>query len=89
MFGLEVVGIAARIIQIADLGTKLSVKLFSFYRQVQNVNRAIQHPSSDVALTCEILRELGNSLNKMGSQNYAPQKHISPRDRCLSSVRKY
>ena len=62
MSGLEAVGIAASIIQVADLGTKLSVKLFTFYRQVQNANQAIQSLSSDVALTCAILRELGESL---------------------------
>lgn len=62
MSGLEAVGIAASF-QIADLGTKLSVKkLFSFYRQVQNINQAIQHLPSNVALTCAILREFGDSL---------------------------
>jgi hypothetical protein len=63
MSGLEAVGIAASIIQIADLGTKLSVKkLFSFYHQVQNVNQAIQRLPSNVALTCVILREFGDNL---------------------------
>lgn len=61
---LEAVGIGATIIQIADLGTKLSVKLFSFYHQVQNVNQAIQHLSIDVALTCTIQCELGDSLKQ-------------------------
>jgi hypothetical protein len=32
MSGLEALGVAASIIQVADLGTKLSVKLFSFYK---------------------------------------------------------
>ncbi len=80
MFGLEVVGIAARIIQIADLGTNLSVTLFSFYRQVQNVDRAIQHLSSDVALTCAILRELGNSLKQGGqSKLCSSEAHLTSR----------
>lgn len=64
MSGLEAIGIAASIIQLADLGTKLSVKLFTFYRQVENANQAIQSLSSDVALTCAILRELGESLQE-------------------------
>jgi hypothetical protein len=62
MSGLEAIGIAASIIQVADLGTKLSVKLFSFYRQVKNADQAIQSLSSDVALTCALLRELGDTL---------------------------
>jgi hypothetical protein len=80
MSGLEAVGIAASIIKIADLGTKLSVKLFSFYRQVQNVNQAIQHLSSDVALTCAILRELGDSLKQdEQSKLCSPEAHLTAR----------
>ncbi|KAJ5652977.1 hypothetical protein N7507_010403 [Penicillium longicatenatum] len=44
--------------------TKLSVKLFTFYRKLQNVNESIQNLSKDVALTCAILRELGESLKQ-------------------------
>ncbi|KAJ5387254.1 hypothetical protein N7509_009795 [Penicillium cosmopolitanum] len=62
MSGFEVLGIAASVIQVADLGTKLSVKLFSFYRQIKNADQAIQNLSSDVALTCALLRELGETL---------------------------
>ncbi|KAJ6036493.1 hypothetical protein N7540_000772 [Penicillium herquei] len=64
MSGLDIVGIAANIIQIADLGTKLSVKLFTFYRQVQSVNQSVQSLASDVALTSAILHELGKSLEQ-------------------------
>jgi hypothetical protein len=78
MSGLEVVGFAASIIQIADLGTKLSVKLFSFHRQIQNANQVIQHLSSDVALTCAILRELGDSL-KQQSKLCSPEAHLTTR----------
>ncbi|KAJ5629171.1 hypothetical protein N7528_002828 [Penicillium herquei] len=64
MSGLEIIGIAANIIQIADLGTKLSVKLFTFYRQIQSVNQSVQSLASDVALTSAILHELGKSLEQ-------------------------
>ncbi|KAJ5740490.1 hypothetical protein N7493_000362 [Penicillium malachiteum] len=64
MSGLEIIGIAASIIQIADLGTKLSVKLFTFYRQIQSVNQSVQSLASDVALTSAILHELGKSLEQ-------------------------
>lgn len=62
MSGLEALGIAASIIQVADLGTKLSVKLFSFYRELKGANESIQNLSSDVAITSATLRELGESL---------------------------
>lgn len=78
MSGVGIVGIAASIIQIADLGTKLSVKLFSFYRQIQNADKAIQHLSSDVALTCAILRELGDGLKQNEqSKLYSPEAHLT------------
>jgi hypothetical protein len=62
MSGLEIIGVAASIIQVADLGTSLSVKLFSFYRRVKNANETIQLLSNEVALISAILRELGESL---------------------------
>lgn len=78
MSGLEAVGIAASIIQIADLGTKLSVKLFTFYRQIQNVNQSIQSLSSDVALTCAILGELGERLkDDEQSKLCSPEAHLT------------
>jgi hypothetical protein len=62
MSGLEALGVAASVIQVADLGTKLSVKLFSFYRQFKNADESFQLLSNEVALTSAILRELGDNL---------------------------
>lgn len=64
MSGLEVVGVVASILQIADLGAKISVKLCSFYRTVKDANHSMQSLSSDVSLTCSILQELGKVLEK-------------------------
>ncbi|KAJ9402585.1 hypothetical protein DTO282F9_781 [Paecilomyces variotii] len=64
MSGLEAIGVAASIIQVADLGTKLSVRLFSLYRRFKDADQALRDLSSDVALTCAILRELGESIEK-------------------------
>ena len=61
---LEAIGIAAGIIQVAELGTKLSVKLFSFYREFKGANKSIQDLSSEVAITSAILHELGESLKE-------------------------
>lgn len=62
MSGLEAIGVAASIIQVADLGTKLSVQLFSFYRRYKNANESIQLLSNEIALVSAILRELGDNL---------------------------
>ncbi|KAJ6092211.1 hypothetical protein N7467_004180 [Penicillium canescens] len=67
MSGLETLGIAASIIQVADLGTKLSVKLFSLYRRVKNANDTVQLLSNEIALVSAILRELGDNLKEKES----------------------
>ncbi|KAJ5250128.1 hypothetical protein N7489_000538 [Penicillium chrysogenum] len=64
MSGLEVIGVVASIIQIADLGAKLSVKLCTFYKAVKVANKSMQELSSDVSLTCSILNELGKTLEQ-------------------------
>ncbi|KAJ5371918.1 hypothetical protein N7517_003924 [Penicillium concentricum] len=64
MSGLEVVGIVASIVQVADLGAKISVKLCSFYRTVKTVNDSMRSLSSDVSLTCSVLHELGKALKQ-------------------------
>jgi hypothetical protein len=64
MSGLEVVGVVASILQIAEVGTELSVKLCAFYRTVKGANRSLQGLSSDVSLTCSILNQLGRALEQ-------------------------
>lgn len=67
MPGLEVVGVAASLIQIADVGAKLSVKVFGFYRHAKTINKSIKCLSRELALTCNILHELREILNEEGS----------------------
>ncbi|KAJ5094448.1 hypothetical protein N7456_010309 [Penicillium angulare] len=64
MSGLEALGVAASIIQVADLGATLSVKLFSFYQRFKSSNDSIQLLSTEIALVSAILRELGDNLKK-------------------------
>ncbi|KXG52216.1 uncharacterized protein PGRI_085000 [Penicillium griseofulvum] len=64
MSGLEIVGIVASIVQVADLGAKISVNLCSFYRTVKNANNSMRSLSNDVSLTCSVLHELGKALEQ-------------------------
>ncbi|GFF51665.1 polyamine oxidase [Aspergillus lentulus] len=64
MSGLEIIGIAASILQIADLGATVSVKLCTFYRQLKSADQSAHSLSSEVALTCSILRQLGENLKQ-------------------------
>lgn len=62
MSGIEILGVDASAVQIAELGMKLSVKLCSFYRQVKDANNSIESLSKDVSFTCSILHQLGVTL---------------------------
>lgn len=62
MSGIEILGIAASVVQIAELGGKLSVKLFTFSRKIKNADRSIDSISRDIAATGAVLQQLGHEL---------------------------
>ncbi len=64
MSGFEILGIAASVLQIAELGASLSVKLFIFSRKIKNADKSINTISRDIAATGAILQQLGNELGK-------------------------
>jgi uncharacterized membrane protein YqiK len=64
MSGIEILGIAASVIQIADAGARLSSKLFVFTRKVKNADRSIQDISREIAATGAALRGLGEALEQ-------------------------
>lgn len=64
MSGFELAGVAASILQIADLGAQLSIKLVTFCHKVKNADESIQSLSNDVALTSNVLRHLGDNLEQ-------------------------
>lgn len=64
MSGVEIIGIAASVVQIADAGARLSSKLFIFTRKVKDADRSIQNISSEIAATGAALRELGDALEQ-------------------------
>lgn len=64
MSGLEIVGVAASILQIAEIGGHLSIKLCAFCRKVKSADQRLQSLSSDVSLTSNVLRQLGDNLQQ-------------------------
>jgi hypothetical protein len=64
MSGLEIVGIAASVLQLADLGGRLSVKLFTFSRKIKHADKNIASMSAEIAQTGSILQHLGSELQK-------------------------
>jgi hypothetical protein len=64
MSGIEILGIAASVLQIADLGGGLSVKLFTFSRKIKNAHKSIDSITQEIAATGAILHQLGSELQK-------------------------
>lgn len=64
MSGLEIAGLAASVIQIAKLGGKLSVKLFTFTRKVKCADKTIEALSQEIAVTGATLQQLEWALGK-------------------------
>ena len=67
-------GVAASIIQIADTGLRLSIKLYTFGEAISTADRSVISISKDVSLTSSVLKELGQVLeddkkSKTCSQN--------------------
>lgn len=64
MSGLEILGVAAGILQIAEIGSRLSIKLYTFYGKIKHADQRMQSLSSEVALTSNVLRQLGDNLQQ-------------------------
>ncbi|KAJ6102814.1 hypothetical protein N7486_005241 [Penicillium sp. IBT 16267x] len=64
MSGIEILGVVASVVQIAELGGRLSVKLCTFCHRFKNANKSLRGLSKDIALTCNVLRQLGESLEQ-------------------------
>lgn len=57
-------GIIASVVQIADVGLRLSIKLYTFGEIVSSADRSVISISKDVSLTSSVLKELGSLLDK-------------------------
>lgn len=64
MSGVEVLGIATAVLQIADLGGRVSVRLFGFARKIKGAAEKIDLISREIAATGALLQQLGQQLNK-------------------------
>lgn len=57
-------GIIAAVTQIADVGLRLSIKLYTFGEIVASADRSVISISKDVSLASGVLKELGQILDK-------------------------
>lgn len=67
------IALLASILQIADIGIRLSIRLYTFGETVANANRNVLSLSKDLSLTSSVLKELGHAFegdrDRIHSQN--------------------
>jgi hypothetical protein len=88
MSGLEALGIVPSVLQIADVGARLSVKLYTFSHKLKNADTNVQNISSDVAMACTVLRELGETLEKDEETKLSNHNAVATTARVISECRK-
>jgi hypothetical protein len=64
MSNLEVIGIAASVLQIAELAARLSQRLFEFSRRTRHADKSIEFVSKDIKSTGVVLHQLGIELSR-------------------------
>ena len=74
------VGIAASIIQIADLGLRLSLKIYTFGEIVATADKFIISIAKDVSLTSMVLKELVSLLDQEKHGNICSQNAVQTAD---------
>ena len=58
------IGLIASVLQVADIGARLSVKIYTFCHAAVNADDSIRFISKDISHTSAILRELGRCLEE-------------------------
>ena len=61
----------ASIVQVADVGIRLSLRLYAFGETVASADRSISAISCDVSLTSSVLKELGHILQEDKARIYS------------------
>lgn len=88
MSGLEAVGIAASILQIADVGMKVSINLCQLYSKVRRADSSLQTLSSEIALTCNVLHQLGELLKQDAQGSLCSQQALATAQDVLGECRR-
>ena len=75
--------VVASIIQIADAGLRLGLRLYTFGETAANANKAIIAISKDVSLTSSVVQELGEHLRKEHEAPICSENAIQTADRIV------
>lgn len=72
----EALGLAASVLQLADAGFRLSVKLYTVSKQVKNAPQIYAALSQEVSFTSTVLKQLGDHLKEDGTAKAHNQKSL-------------
>ncbi|MCJ1261043.1 hypothetical protein MMC22_000907 [Lobaria immixta] len=61
---METVGAVVSIVQVAQIGAQLSLKLYKIAEAVGSANKDVQYVAKDIALFSSVLKDLGNTLSR-------------------------
>jgi hypothetical protein len=83
MSGLEAIGIAASIIQIADTGIKLAENIHAYADSVQSADAKLSKVASDVRLTANLVGHVGTLFKEEELGNGAGEKEMRTAKDCI------
>lgn len=85
MAGIAIVGSIA---QIADVGVRPSIRLYSFGEIVSTADKSVLSISQDVSLTSSVLKELGSILGKDSESRILSQNAVETADTLVNQCLK-
>ncbi len=88
MSGVEIFGIAVSALQIADLGGKVSAKLFGFARKVRGAAEKVDLISKEIAATGALLRQLSEQLDKDSQAQLLRRELVEPANELVQECMK-
>ena len=83
----EPFSIATGALQVASAGVKLATTLYTYSETVWNADKRIKAIASDVSITANVLRELGDLLEKDQSEKLCSANAISTADAALKGCK--
>lgn len=76
MSGLEALGVAASILQVADIGLRLSQRLYDFADSAASADSRLARIAKQVDLTSEVVKQVADVFESGASEQIVNQKAL-------------
>ena len=80
-------GIIASVLQIANIGLRLSLRLYTLGERVASADKSIISISKDVSMTSDVLKELDHNLESDRASRICSPQATDGRDHCQMGIR--